>query len=83
MAAFAMQYLPCLPPWVLDIPVVSAKVALDRLDVARGPDSTRALRAWAMIPTVAQVERDEALARAGVGSHQDGRQAPAARGKQE
>lgn len=47
VAAFAAQYLPCLPPWVLDIPVVSAWVAMQRLRVARGRSAPRALRAWA------------------------------------
>lgn len=47
MAAYAMQYLPCLPPWVLDIPIISAWVAQKRLDRARQRGAPQALRAWA------------------------------------
>lgn len=35
VAAYAMPYLPCSPPWVLDVPIVSAWVAVLRLRVAR------------------------------------------------
>ena len=46
VAAYAMPYLPCLPPQVLDIPIVSALVAARRLAVARRPGAPRALRRW-------------------------------------
>jgi hypothetical protein len=49
VAAYAMPYLPCLPPAALDLPVVSAMVAHKRLRRARGPGAPQALRRWAMI----------------------------------
>ena len=48
VAAYAVPYLPpCSPPWVLDVPLVSAWVALQRLRFARRPWAPRALRIWA------------------------------------
>jgi hypothetical protein len=48
VAAYAVPYLPaCWPPWSLDVPVVSAWVAVKRLRVARRPWAPRALRRWA------------------------------------
>lgn len=50
VAAYSVPYLPgCWPPWALDVPVVSAWVALQRLRVARGWRSTPALRRWARV----------------------------------
>ena len=48
VAAYAVPYLPaCSPPWVLDLPVVSAWAAVQRLRVARGSAAPPALRRWA------------------------------------
>lgn len=48
VAAYAVPYLPgCWPPWSLDVPLVSAWVAVRRLRVARGRRSTPGLRRWA------------------------------------
>jgi hypothetical protein len=48
VAAYALPYLPaCWPPWALDVPLVSAWVAVQRLRVARRPWAPRALRRWA------------------------------------
>jgi hypothetical protein len=57
VAAYALKYLPCSPPWVLDVPIVSAWVAVQRLRVARQPWAPRALRRWAGLrnPEVAAV----------------------------
>lgn len=47
MAAFTLRYLGgCLPPWVLDIPLVGALAAALRLDAARS-SRVPALRRWA------------------------------------
>jgi hypothetical protein len=65
VAAYALKYLPCSPPWVLDVPIVSAWVAVQRLRVARQPWSPRALRRWAGLrnPEVAAVGGPGALLR--------------------
>jgi hypothetical protein len=49
VAAYAMPYLPCLPPAVLDLPIVSAWVAAKRLRRARRPGAPPALRRWARL----------------------------------
>lgn len=49
VAAYAMPYLPCLPPRVLDLPIVSAWVAAKRLRRARRPGAPPALRRWATV----------------------------------
>ena len=48
VAAYSVPYLPgCWPPWVLDLPVVSAWVAVQRLRVAGRRGAPGALRRWA------------------------------------
>lgn len=48
VAAYSVPYLPgCWPPWALDIPVISAWVARERLRRAARPGAPRALRRWA------------------------------------
>jgi hypothetical protein len=59
VAAYALKYLPCSPPWVLDVPVVSAWVAVQRLRVARRRHAPPALRRWAgIIGRTQEVARD-------------------------
>lgn len=48
LAAYAVPYLGCVPPWVLDLPIVSAWVAARRLEVARRSTIPR-LRSWARL----------------------------------
>lgn len=47
VAAYAIPYLGCWPPWVLDLPLVSAWVARRRLAYARKPWAPPALKRWA------------------------------------
>lgn len=48
VAAYAVPYLPrCWPPWALDVPVISAWVAVQRYRVAQRSWAPRALRIWA------------------------------------
>lgn len=48
VAAYSVPYLPgCWPTWSLDVPLVSAWVAVQRLRRAREPGAPRALRRWA------------------------------------
>ena len=51
LRAYSIQYLPkplqCLPPEVLDIPIVAAYVAKRRFEAAHRRGATRALRRWA------------------------------------
>ena len=48
VAAYSVPYLPgCWPPWALDLPVVSAWVAVQRLRVAGRRGAPGALRRWA------------------------------------
>jgi len=50
IAAYAVPYLPgCWPAWAIDIPIVGAWTARERLRVARGPSATRGLRRWAAV----------------------------------
>lgn len=49
MAAYAVSYLGCVPPWVLDVPLVSAWVSVLRYRAAQRQDAPRALRAWAEV----------------------------------
>lgn len=51
VAAYGLPYVPgCWPPWVLDLPIVSAWVARERLAVARRPWAPPALKRWATAP---------------------------------
>lgn len=49
--AYSMQYLPesCMPPEVLDIPLVAAYVANKRYQVAKSGRGTAALKRWAKL----------------------------------
>jgi hypothetical protein len=48
VAAYSVPYLPgCWPPWALDVPLVSAWVARQRLRAAGRRGAPRALRRWA------------------------------------
>lgn len=47
IAAYALQYLPCSPPEILDIPLVDTYVAWRRLQVARTRSAPPRLKSWA------------------------------------
>lgn len=46
MAAFAVPYIGCVPPEVLDVPIVSALVAIERIDMADAGGAPASLRRW-------------------------------------
>jgi hypothetical protein len=57
IAAYSLRHLPCAPPWVLDVPLVSAYVALRRMTSPMCLRTPRC-RSWAGLPNGATGPND-------------------------